>query len=444
MNQPLPDPFTPHDATSDVPALVAHIFRRWYTRLVSTLVRAVGSAHLELVEDAVQESLLSALQHWPYRGIPEKPDAWLYQVARRKLMDRMARTQTAERAAPALSAAFASLPSQWSSPTVSTASLGNDELVMMFMCAHPSLRVDAQLTLVLRTVCGLTVAEIATALLSPETTVAQRLVRAKRTLSLEAEPFALPADAALQARLDVVLRAIYLLFTEGYAATRGDAPVRQELCHEAVRLATALAQSETGATPRTFALCALLELQSSRLDAREREDGTTVPLDEQDRNLWDKRAISRGLEWLSRAAHGNEISDYHMQAAIAAEHAMTLNNVPTNWPRIRLFYEQLLQRTSSPVVRLNHALSVARTDGPLAGLALLSNLSSEPKLAGNHLLPAMQALLYRESGQSERAAASTRIALQRARTMADRALLSARLAELAPETTFVHEHVFQN
>ena len=430
------------DVPADVPTLVSHIFRRWYTRLVGTLVRAVGSTHLEMVEDAVQDSLLAALQHWPFRGIPEQPDAWLYQVARRKLLDRMGRAQTARRAEPSLTATFASVPSQWRASPPDDSSLGDDELVMLFMCAHPSLNVDAQLTLMLRTVCGLTVAEIASALLTPEATIAQRLVRAKRTLALESEPFLLPTGNALELRLDVVLRAIYLLFTEGYAATRGDAPVRQELCHEAVRLVTALAESPTGGTPRAFALSALLELQSSRLDARERADGTTVPLDEQDRNLWDHPAISRGLSWLSRAAEGEVISDYHIQAAIAAEHAITINQTPTNWARIRLLYEQLLQRTTSPVVRLNHALAVARTDGARPALALLSVLQDEPKLAGNHLLPAMQAMLYSESGQYELAASSTRIALHRARTIADRALLTARLAALAPETADVHEHTF--
>lgn len=431
-------------SAADVPALVDHIFRRWYARIVSTLVRTTGSAQLQIVEDAVQESLLSALQTWPYRGIPERPDAWLYEVARRKLLDRVARQQTALRAEPALTAALtsaiSSLP-EWRSAAHDVSSLGDDELEMLFMCAHPSLNVDAQVTLMLRTVCGLTVDEIAKALLTSETTIAQRLVRAKRTLALEREPFSL-SPLVLHARLDVVLRAIYLLFTEGYAATRGDASVRRELCLESVRLVTALAQSDTGATPKTFALCALLEMQSSRLMARERDDGTSVPLDHQNRALWDRSAIARGMTWFSRAMTGDEISDYHIQAAIAVEHARTLHNVPTNWVQIRHCYEQLLTRTPSPIVRLNHAWSVARTDGATAALALLETLSAELKLATNHLLPAMRAQLYRETGNVEQAAACTRIALQRVRTLADRALLTTRLAELAPESLNVDEHPF--
>ena len=436
----------PPRATSagDVPALVAHIFRRWYARISSTLLRAVGTSQLDAVEDAVQEALLAALQHWPYRGIPTKPEAWLYQVARRKLLDRIARVATALRAEPIIAATVGrDIPAHWETEHADTFVLGDNELTMMFLAANSSLTVDAQITLMLRTLCGLTVPEIAAALLAPESTIAQRIVRAKRTLSSVAEPFARPNDQEIRARLDVVLQTIYLLFTEGYAATRGDATVRHELCAEAIRLATAVAGTAIGATPKVFALCALLELQSSRLDARERFDGTTVPLSEQDRTLWDRSAVSRGMQWLSRAATGDNISDYHLQAAIAAEHALTIDGNATNWHRIRHHYQQLVDRTSSPIVRLNHALAVARTDGAMAGLQLLETLSTDARLIGHHLLPAMQAVLYQESGQHHAAAASTRIALDRARTLANRALLTARLAELAPEMTGTHEEAAQ-
>ncbi|MEP6834061.1 MAG: DUF6596 domain-containing protein [Gemmatimonas sp.] len=429
----------------DVPTLVAHIFRRWYARISSTLLRAAGTGQLDVVEDAVQESLLAALQHWPYRGIPAEPEAWLYQVARRKLLDRMARSNVAERAEPLLAATVPThIPAPSQVASLEASALGDDELTMMFLSAHPSLTVDAQITLMLRTICGLTVPEISAALLVPERTIAQRVVRAKRILAAINEPFNMPNASVLSERLDVVMRAIYLLFTEGYAATRGDSTVRHELCKEAMRLITAVAATPFGATPEVFALAALLELQSSRLNARERANGIAIPLGEQDRNLWDRSAVSRGMSWLSRASSGDVISDYHLQAAIAAEHALTINGDATNWHRIRYLYEQLIERTPSPIVRLNHALAVARTDGARAGLELLNTLSAHPRLSHHHLLPAMHAVLYEELGQSAAATASTRVALGRARTLAGQALLAARLAELAPEITGAHTaHAFE-
>ena len=335
----------------DVPALMAHNFRRWYARISSTLLRTVGTRELDAVEDAVQDALLAALQHWPYRGIPHQPEAWLYQVARRKLFSHFAGIATAKRAEPIILAAVANdIPTRWSIEGASTSALGDDKLTMMFLVAHPSLTSDAPITLLLRTLCGLTVPEIAAALLRPERTVAQRIVRAKRTLLSLHEPFAMPGDDEMRARLDGVLHAIDLLFNEGYAATRGDSTVRHELCAEAIRLALAIAASHVGATPKVLALCALLELQSSRLNARERADGTAVPLMQQDRNRCERPAVSRGLHWLARAAAGDTISDYHLQAAIAAEHALTIDNAARNWRRIRHHYEQLMERTSSPIV----------------------------------------------------------------------------------------------
>lgn len=406
----------------EVQTLVAHVFRRWHSQLIAALVRMTGAHEMNMVEDAVQDALLAAMQHWPYRGIPTDPHAWLYQVARRKLLDRFARNRSADNYANSVAAstdaAFAG-----EKFVRDDGDSHDDELTMLLLAAHPSLNTDAQVTLMLRIVCGLTTAEIASALLTPETAIAQRLVRAKRTLSELDAPFALPDDVASVARVEVVLRALYLMFTEGYAATSGDSVVRHELCSEATRLITLIAQNGRVATPTVFALCALFEFQSSRLNARQRDDGTTIPLGEQDRRLWSREAISRGMYWFARAAHGDEISEYHLQAAIAAEHARTVNGSATNWGRIRAHYEQLLMRNVSPIVRMNHAYAVARTDGAAAALELLSALENEPRLAANHLLPAMQAVLLAELGRTVEAAASTRLALQRVRTLADRALL---------------------
>lgn len=421
---------TGHGAPRDeVQALVAHVFRRWHSQLIAALVRMAGAHEIDAVEDSVQDALLAAMQHWPFRGIPVDPHAWLYQVARRKLLDRFARNRSADNYANTVGAAeTAAFATDGVNHNDSYSHDG--ELTMLFLAAHPSLNTDAQVTLMLRTVCGLTTSDIALALLTPETTVAQRLVRAKRTLGELAAPFALPDEPASALRVDVVLRALYLMFTEGYAASSGDSVVRRELCSEATRLAALIAQNESVATPTVFALCALFEFQSSRLSARQRADGRTVPLGEQDRSLWSREAISRGMLWFARAAQGDEISEYHLQAAIAAEHARTVDGSATNWERIRTHYEQLLARNMSPIVRMNHAYAVARTDGPSCALELLSALETEPRLAANHLLPAMQAVLLAELGRTVEAAASTRIALRRVRTLADRALLLERVHAL--------------
>lgn len=413
----------------EVQTLVAHVFRRWHSQLIAALVRMAGAHEMDTVEDAVQDALLAAMQHWPFRGIPTDPHAWLYQVARRKLLDRLARNRSADSYANSVGASeSAAIAADGADHNVSYSH--DDELTMLFLAAHPSLNTDAQVTLMLRTVCGLTTSEIALALLTPETTVAQRLVRAKRTLGELAAPFALPDEPASAIRVEAVLRALYLMFTEGYAASSGDSVVRRELCNEATRLATLLAQNESVATPTAFALCALFEFQSSRLSARQRADGRTVPLGEQDRSLWSRDAISRGMHWFARAAQGDEISEYHLQAAIAAEHARTFDGSATNWERIRTHYEHLLVRNMSPIVRMNHAYAVARTEGANTALQLLSALESEPRLAANHLLPAMQAVLLAELGRTVEAAASTRLALQRVRTFADRALLLERAQAL--------------
>jgi RNA polymerase sigma-70 factor (ECF subfamily) len=394
--------------------------------VVAALVRHLGAHQLALAEDAVQDALLRAVQRWPYQGVPDRPDAWLYEVARRIAYDRIARDGTAERAA---AQGDVEPPTALAAPADPDA-LGDDQLTMMFLACHPAISEDAQVMLTLRVVCGLTVREIAAALLAPEPTIAQRLVRAKRTLREVNATFELPSADEISARRGPVLRALYLLFAEGYAASTGDSSVRRELCAEALRLAEALARASLGASSDTAALLALMHLQASRLAARETADGVPIPLDAQDRALWDRAAIARGFAWFDRSMEepGAGPSEYQLQAAIASVHAATVNGATTDWPLIRKLYDQLLTLAPSPFVRLNHALAVARVDGPTAGLELLDDLEQSGELRGYHLLPAMRAALLRELGDVEGARVATREALGLARTGAERRLLGGWLA----------------
>ncbi len=400
---------------------VEHAFRRWGARIVAALVRHLGASHLELAEDAVQEALLSALERWPYHGVPSRPDAWLYEVARRKAYDRLARDDVAGRAAARGDVDAPAASGDGADPDA----FDDDQLTMMFLACHPALGEEAQVLLTLRTVCGLTAREVAAALLVPEATVAQRLVRAKRVLREAGAIFELPGGDALAARRAPVLRALYLLFSEGYAASQGESGVRRELCAEAVRLAEALARTNAGASSETSALLALMYLQASRFDAREDAAGVPVPLDRQDRTRWDRAAIARGFAWFDRSMTFSDAapSEYQLLAAIATVHATTVDGAATDWVQIRRLYELLLHVAPSPFVRLNHALAVARTDGAAAGLALLDGIAADGALRGYHLLPAMRASLLRELGDADGAAAATREAIALARTGAERRLL---------------------
>ncbi len=417
------------DVDGTVDGLVDDLFRRCAGRLVSRLTRALGPRHLPLAEECVQDALLRALQHWPHRGVPARPEAWLFRVARNRALDRLRRRDRWEADLPdeidALAQRLASAPD----PAVPTGDgIDDDELAMVFACCDPSLARDAAVALTLNTVGGLSAREIAAAFLVPEATVAQRIVRAKRTLRGLPE-LRVPDGRELPTRLDAVLDALYLLFNEGYQASEGDLLVRRELCHEAVRLAGLVAAHPDTAAPRVDALLALMLLQASRLPARTDDAGELQVLAEQDRSRWDLALRDRGLYHLARAQSGDELSRFHIEAGIASCHAAAPAFEDTEWATIVRWYVLLARLEPSPIVTLNMAVALAMRDGPEAGLALLAERSLDGALTREPLLDSVRGWLLARAGDHARAAAAYRRAAARSRSAPVRRYLETRAGE---------------
>jgi RNA polymerase sigma-70 factor (ECF subfamily) len=391
---------------------------------VAILARGLGG-DVDRAEEAVQDAYAVALDRWPRDGVPSTPAAWILTTAKRRAIDRL-RREAALRDRQALLAreleeAVRDLPGE------DPAMIPDERLGLMFACCHPALALEAQVPLTLRLIGGLTVPEIARALLLPEATVAQRLVRAKKKIRLSGIPLAEPPPDALQDRLRAVLAVLYLVFNEGYAATAGDALVRDDLAGEAIRLARVvhvLLPDE----PEPAGLLALMLLQHSRRHARVAGDGELVLLEEQDRSRWDSGAIAQALPLVDRALTlRRPTGPYALQAAIAAIHAQAPRAERTDWRQIELLYGALERVLPSPVVSLNRAVAVAMTDGPAAGLDVIDGLAGS--LDGYHLLHAARADLLRREGRTADAAAAYGRALELATNAAERRFLAARLAE---------------
>jgi RNA polymerase sigma-70 factor (ECF subfamily) len=378
--------------------LVDHLFRREAGRIVSTLTRILGPRNIELAEDAVQDALIRALELWPFRGIPESPSAWLIQVAKNRALDRIRREANL---AAKLSGALAA----FEAPT-SAAPFPDDEVVMLFLCAHPALPAESRLALTLKTVGGFSVGEIARGLLGEEAATAQRIVRAKRQIGEQDLSFEMPGDSELSTRLESVLAVLYLMFNEGYGALRDD------LCQEAIRMARMIAENAVTALPSTHALLSLFLLQSSRSAARLDPTGALLLLSDQDRTLWDRARISEGLRYLDRSATGDSISQYHFEAGIAAAHAVSPDADSTDWRGIVDLYEDLYELNPSPVIALNRAVALSRTQGPRAGLEALRPLEQLPKLQRYYLLHAALGSLWRDLGEHEKSRECFRRALE--------------------------------
>jgi RNA polymerase sigma-70 factor, ECF subfamily len=413
-------------------SLVEHLFRRQSAQLVATLTRAVGVAHLALVEEAVQDALVTALQQWPYRGVPDDPAAWLYRVARNRALDRLRHHRMADGKAPAVTALYAARADDIVDPRLrgELPPVEDDQLALMFLTCHPALPRESRVPLTLKIVGGFSVGEIARALRVQDTAVAQRLVRAKRLLRDNDLPMAPPAAADLTERLDSVLEAIYLMFNEGFAATAGDALMREDISAEAIRLASLLTRHPVTAVARTWALLALLLLHAARFPSRCGSDGELYLLRDQDRSLWDRALIGEGLRALDCAAEGHDISAYHLQAEIAACHVVAGDWAATDWPRILHCYDHLVALTGSPIVALNRAIAVAHVAGVHAAIAAVDALGSDAALRDYHLRPAVLAELWREAGDAGRAAGYYREALALTVTGPERRFLTARLDAL--------------
>jgi RNA polymerase sigma factor (sigma-70 family) len=413
--------------SADVHRVVEAVWRIESARIIAVLARMLRE--VGLAEELAQDALLAALERWPQSGVPDNPAAWLTTVAKNRALDHLRQRRLHADKEGALAYEVENLlQDAGKAPDAGLPDddIGDDLLRLMFVACHPLLSTEARVALTLRLLGGLSTDEIARAFLVPEPTVAQRIVRAKRTLSEARVPFEVPCAAELPRRLASVLQVIYLVFNEGYAATSGLDYTRPALCEEALRLGRVLAELAP-AEPEVHGLVALMELQSSRLRARVDGDGAPVLLMEQDRTRWDQLLIRRGLAALERAAQlGQGLGPYGLQAAIAACHARALTPGDTDWQRIAALYDALAQAAPSAVVELNRAVAVSMAYGPQAGLALADMLVEEPAFKHYHLLPSVRADMLARLGRHDEARAEFARAAGLTRNERERALLLAR------------------
>jgi RNA polymerase sigma-70 factor, ECF subfamily len=413
----------PSGAPERVGDVLATVHADEWGRIVASLIRVTGD--WDLAEECAQDAFTRALERWPADGVPTNPGAWLTTAARNRALDRLRRG--AVEAAKLREVAAMPEPGP---AAADDSAIPDDRLMLMFTCCHPALPLDGQVVLTLRTLAGLSTAEIARAFLVSEKTMAQRLFRAKNKVRHAGIPFRVPPDHLLPERTGAVLAVLYLLFNEGYSASAGADLVRRQLTGEAIRLVRVLAGFMPD-EPEALGLLALMLLQSSRSAARQAPDGSFVSLEEQDRSTWNRAEIDDGLAVLERALRRRRPGPYQIQAAIAACHAEAAEARDTDWPQIALLYGQLAQLMPGPVVELNRAVAVAMADGPQAGLDLLDAL--EPALATYYLLPATRADLLRRAGRVGEAAAAYRAALALAPTDVERAYLTRRLTEIGAD-----------
>jgi RNA polymerase sigma-70 factor (ECF subfamily) len=414
--------------TSDVEAAVADAFREEWGRVVATLIRMTGN--WDLAEDCAQDAFALALPRWQRDGIPRRPGAWLTTTARNRAIDRLRRN--ANEAAKLQEIALMSRREDEGDDAGDASGIRDDRLRLIFTCCHPALQLEAQVALTLRTLAGLTTAEIARALLVSEQTMAKRLVRAKHKIHNAGIPYRVPPAHLLPERTGAVLAVLYLLFNEGYAATAGADLVRRNLCAEAIRLARTLARLMPD-EPEVQGLLALMLLNDSRTDARVHGSGDLVTLEEQDRARWDRGEISEGVSLLETALRRGRPGPYQLQAAIAACHATAATAADTDWAEIAAIYERLARMVPSAVVKLNWSVAVAMAEGPAVGLEIVQALHDSGELAGYYLLPATRADLFRRLDRRVEAAAAYREAIDLAATDAERRYLSRRLAEVTAQ-----------
>jgi len=404
---------------------IENVYRSDWGRIVATLIRLYGD--FELAEEVAQEAFAAAVDQWRVSGIPEFPRAWIIQAARHKAVDRIRRRV---RFAEKLEAIGSQKEPSIDEPDLDASDIPDDRLRLIFTCCHPAIAHDAQVALTLRTLCGLETDEIARAFLVPSATMAQRLVRAQRKIRDAGIPYAVPAVDEIPARLDAVLTVIYLIFNEGYAATRSDTLVRADLCNEAIRLARLVrALMPPQSAPEATALLALMLLHDSRRDARLDDSGDLILLELQDRTLWNRAQIAEAIPLVEEAMRGGP-GPFSLQAGIAALHCHAAKPEDTDWAQIVQLYGLLELLQPSPIVSLNRAVAVAMADGPRPALQLIDNLVAEGNLDGYHLLHAARADMLRRIGSSGEAAKSYARALALVTNDSERRFLERRLREV--------------
>jgi RNA polymerase sigma-70 factor (ECF subfamily) len=375
--------------TQEPSQVVEHLFRHEAGKMVATLTRIFGIEHLTLAEDVVQEALARALQTWPFYGVPENPSAWIMRTSRNLALDVVRRQKVFRDKQPEITHLIEQGNPDPNETPFSEPEIADDRLRFIFVCCHPAIPPEAQVALALKTLCGFSVTEISRAFLTTDAAIAKRLTRAKQKIRDAGVRFEIPSGEELSRRLDSVLQSLYLLFNEGYKASSGDKLVREDICLEAIRLTSLLAGHPAGDQPRTHALLALMQLNAARIPARVDDQGNLLRIQEQDRSAWDQKMIARGVVHLSRAAAGDQLTEYHIQAGIAACHTLAKDYQSTDWPQILALYDRLIEIDDSPVIALNRAVAIAEVHGPQAGLDAVSSITDLRSLQTYYLLHAV-------------------------------------------------------
>ena len=410
----------------EVNQLVGHLFRHEAGKMAAVLTRLVGFQHLDLAQDIVQDTLLKAMNVWKHKGVPNNPSAWLYTVAKRKAIDWVRQQKLHQNIHSEIGHA---LQSEWTlAPTINQLFLENEiedsQLRMMFACCHPSIPYDAQIALTLKTLCGLSVAEIAQCFLTNEEAITKRLFRAREKIREEKISLDAPAPATLPGRLDAVLHTIYLLFNEGYNSSHPDVLIRTDLCEEAIRLSLLLTKNTLTDLPKTRALVALMCFQASRGDSRLNDDGNIILLKDQNRERWNKDLIAKGKYYLESSAEGEIITEYHLEAVIASCHAEAASFENTNWKRIYRLYSTLLEIKASPIIEMNKAIALAYMDSYQMGLEALKKIEG---LEQNHLYHSALGDFNFEIGNNEEAACHYHQAVEFTHSNSDKKLLQQKI-----------------